>query len=389
MDNQNANNSGLSQGQNPPLNNSQSSKSSTGVGAENLRTQSVIETSREVAEKELAAQEAYNQQIIHQQQAAARRNKAAGIAIKVVLGLLGLIILVAIVWMIIEIATNSGPSGGNECTNEDGTINTTCCDRPESKDNIVCKEAPGKKATIDGYQCQTDECKKMTDIIKDELIVIYDTKFYLYDVKKKESTITTIDSSIVYNSMSSFEWGKGSYYIIMQPMTGNLGLYSVSGNAQIIDNTITHFYTDINHKAYENMKDVYGKQILVREDSQYRLYDLQNSGKQLAGGTNGVFMYGGFVVTFESDGSRRVLTDSGDQIIATRTGDSLYVKDNSLVHIRSGSLDVYNKYGVKQKSGENAVLDELRKVKTTERDKYLKDAKNKFFLLPTTRDYSD
>ena len=389
MDNQNANNSGLSQGQNPPLNNSQSSKSSTGVGAENLRTQSVIETSREVAEKELAAQEAYNQQIIHQQQAAARRNKAAGIAIKVVLGLLGLIIIVAIVWMIIEIATNSGPSGGNECTNEDGTINTTCCDRPEYKDNIVCKEAPGKKATIDGYQCQTDECKKMTDIIKDELIVIYDTKFYLYDVKKKESTITTIDSSIVYNSMSSFEWGKGSYYIIMQPMTGNLGLYSVSGNAQIIDNTITHFYTDINHKAYENMKDVYGKQILVREDSQYRLYDLQNSGKQLAGGTNGVFMYGGFVVTFESDGSRRVLTDSGDQIIATRTGDSLYVKDNSLVHIRSGSLDVYNKYGVKQKSGENAVLDELRKVKTTERDKYLKDAKNKFFLLPTTRDYSD
>ena len=137
------------------------------------------------------------------------------------------------------------------------------------------------------------------------------------------------------------------------------------------------------------MKDVYGKQILVREDSQYRLYDLQNSGKQLAGGTNGVFMYGGFVVTFESDGSRRVLTDSGDQIIATRAGDSLYVKDNSLVHIRSGSLDVYNKYGVKQKSGENAVLDELRKVKTTERDKYLKDAKNKFFLLPTTRDYSD
>ena len=395
MDNQNANNGGFPQNQNPPQGNNQPQGNNPqpapnpNVQYENLRTRSVIESSREVAEKELAAREAYNNQILRQQQAAARRNKGLHIAIKILLVIFGIAIFAALVWMIVEIIIGSSPTAVNDCRNADGTIKTSCCDKIEYKDSPSCKEEQGGTATVDGYKCQTDKCKKMTDIIKDQLIIVYDTKFYIYDIKKQTATATTIDSSIDYNAMSSFEWGKGRYYVILQPMTGNLGLYSVTDNAQVIKNTVSEFYSDINHKAYKEMTDVFGKYILVREDAQYRLYDLLNGGTRLVSGANGVFTHGDYIMTFESNGVRRVYNYNGQQIILAKEGDNIYIRDRYIFHMSGTTLGAYDKDGVKQQINKNPILQEMRQVKRSDLINYMNNAENKFYRMPVTRDYSD
>ena len=395
MDSQNANNGGFPQNQNPPQadnqiqNKNPQSARSQGVQYENLRTRSVIESSREVAEKELAAQEAYNNQVLRQQKAAERHDKELHVAVKIMLGVFGLIILAALVWMVVEIVIDSIPTATNECRNEDGTIKTSCCDKPEYKDSASCKEEPGRAATIDGYKCQTDNCKKMTDIIKDELIVVYDKEFYLYDIKKQTATATTIDSAITYNQMSSFEWGKGRYYIILQPMTGKLGLYSVTDNAQIINNVVSKFYNDINHKAYKEMTDVYGKYLLVREDAQYRLYDLLGGGTKIASGVNGIFTYDEYIMTLESGNERRVYNHDNQQILLAKEGEHLFVKDKYIFHLADPTLSAYDKNGTKQQSNINPILIEMKQVRKDDILNYMNNPENKFYRMPTTRDYSD
>lgn len=395
MDSQNANNGGFPQNQNPPQADNQiqsknpQSARSQGVQYENLRTRSVIESSREVAEKELAAQEAYNNQVLRQQKAAERHNKELHVAVKIMLVVFGLIILAALVWMVVEIVIDSIPTAINECRNEDGSIKTSCCDKPEYKDSTSCKEEPDRAATIDGYKCQTDSCKKMTDVIKDELIVVYDKEFYLYDIKKQTATATTIDSAITYNQMSSFEWGKGRYYIILQPMTGKLGLYSVTDNAQIINNVVSKFYNDINHKAYKEMTDVYGKYLLVREDAQYRLYDLLGGGTKIASGVNGIFTYGEYIMTLESGNERRVYNHNNQQILLAKEGEHLFVKDEYIFHFADPTLSAYDKNGIKQQSNTNPILIEMKQVKKDDILNYMNNPENKFYRMPTTRDYSD
>jgi len=395
MDNQNANNGGFPQNQNPPQGNNQPHGNSqqptpTPSGqVENLRTRSVIESSREAAEKELAAQEAYNNQILRQQQAAVRRNKELHVVVKIMLVIFGIIIFAALVWMLVEIIIDSAPTAVNECRNEDGTIKTSCCDKPEYQDNASCKEEPSRTGTVDGYKCQTDKCKKMTDVIKDELIVVYDTKFYLYDIKKQTATVTTIDSSITYNQMSSFEWGKGRYYVILQPMTGDLGLYSVTDNTQIINNVVSKFYSDINHKAYKEMKDVYGKYLLVREDAQYRLYDLLNGGTRIASGVNGVFTHDNYVMTLESSNVRRVYNYSGRQILLAKEGEHIFIRGGYVFYLSGSTLKAFDKNGTKQQSNKNSILIEMKKIKKADLLNYMNNAKNKFYRMPTTRDYSD
>ena len=395
MDNQNANNGGFPQNQNPPQADNQiqsknpQSARSRGVQYENLRTRSVIESSREVAEKELAAQEAYNNQVLRQQKAAERHDKELHVAVKIMLVIFGLIILAALIWMVVEIVIDSTPTAINECRNEDGTIKTSCCDKPEYKDSTSCKEEPDRAATIDGYKCQTDNCKKMTDVIKDELIVVYDKEFYLYDIKKQTATATTIDSAITYNQMSSFEWGKGRYYIILQPMTGKLGLYSVTDNAQIINNVVSKFYNDINHKAYKEMTDVYGKYLLVREDAQYRLYDLLGGGTKIASGVNGIFTYDEYIMTLESGNERRVYNHDNQQILLAKEGEHLFVKDKYIFHLADSTLSAYDKNGTKQQSNINPILIEMKQVRKDDILNYMNNPENKFYRMPTTRDYSD
>ena len=387
MDNQNANEGGIPQSPNQPQNNQQQPVPGPSHTYENVRTQSVIETSREVAEKELAAQEAYNEQVLRSQQAAIRREKGAHVAMKVMLVVFGLIILVALGWLIVEIVKSMQGPVSDGCRDSEGKIMESCCDKAEYKNYAECRGAAKKLSTIDGYKCLTDKCKKMTDIIKDEQIVIYDTKFYIYDIKKGTSRLMTIDDTIEYNKMTSFEWGAGKYYVVLYPMTGNLGLYSVSSNAQIIPNTVSYFYSDIKHNAYKDMTDVLGKYIIVRESNQYRLYDASD-GNKIASGTEGVYVYQKYAMSIDGGGTRRILNLSGKEIFVAKENEDIFIRDG-YVFLTGKTLAGYDEAGNKLSVTKNATLREINSVSSSKRSAYLKDPKNKFYMMPTTRNYSD
>ena len=388
MDNQNANNGGFPQNSNPPQGNNQQPPAANQPQEtwENLRTQSVVESSRDVAEKELAAQEAYNNQILRQQQAEIRRNKEMHIAVKIALIIFGVLILIALGWLIVQIIVGIKPPADDACKNDDGTINTSCCDRPEYENEASCKEQKDPLPTIDGYKCTEADCKKMADIVKDERIIIYDKRYYIYDIKANTATPTTIDNSIKYNSMSVFSWGKDNYYVILKPATEDYGLYSIADNQQIISNKLSRIYSDINHKAYKGMQDVLGKYILVRESSQYRLYDIK-TGQELASAGEGIFTYKKYIMTYHSGGVRRLYNYSGKQILITKEGEEVYMKDGYAIHFGK-SLLMYDNDGVKQSSTKNAIMKEIIKHKKADRAAYLSNTKI-FYRMPVSRDYAD
>ncbi|MBP5656573.1 hypothetical protein J6X15_03250 [Candidatus Saccharibacteria bacterium] len=388
MDNQNANNGGFPQNPNPPQDNNQQPPAANQPQGtwENVRTQSVVESSRDVAEKELAAQEAYNNQILRQQQAEIRRNKEMHIAVKIALAVFGVLILIALIWLVIQIIIGIKPAPDDACKNADGTINTSCCDRPEYKNETSCKEQKDPLPTIDGYKCTNSDCKKMADIVKDERIIIYDGKFYIYDIKGNKTTPTTIDNSIKYNSMSVFDWGKDNYYVILKPATEDYGLYSIADNQQIIPNKLSRIYSDINHKAYKGMQDILGKYILVRESSQYRLYDIK-TGEEIASAPEGIFTYKKYIMTYQSGGVRRVYNYSGKQILITKEGEEVYMRNGYVIHFGK-SLLMYDNDGVKQSSNKNEIMRDIIKHKKAERAAYLNNAKL-FYRMPLSRNYED
>ena len=389
MDNQNANDGGIPQNVNPPQDNNQQPPVVSPVSGnlENLRTQSVIESSRDVAEKELAAREAYNSQILRQQQAAARRNKGMHIIVKIALVFFGLLILIALIWLVIQIFVGAGQGQQSDsCINSDGTINASCCDRPEYKDKGSCKEQTNPLPTIDGYKCTKTDCKKMADIIKNERTIIYDEKYYIYDIKTSTATPTTIDNSIKYNSMSVFEWGKGNYYVILKPATEDYGLYSITDNQQIISNKLSRIYSDINHNAYKGMEDVLGKYIIVRESSQYRLYDIK-TGEELASAAEGVFTYKKYIMTYQTGGVRRLYNFAGKQLFIANAGDEVYMRGGYVI-LFGKNYYMYDNNGVRQSTSKNEIMREISKVDRKERASYLKKTKS-FYRMPTTRSYED
>ncbi len=388
MDNQNANDGGIPQNVNPPQDNHQQSPTIGQTGnLENLRTQSVIVSSRDIAEKELAAREAYNSQVLKQQQAAARRNKELHIAVKIGLAIFGVLILVALIWLIAQIIIGAGQGQKTDpCVNSDGTINTSCCERPEYKDKGSCKEQKDPLPTIDGYKCTQSDCKKMTDIIKNERIIIYDEKYYIYDIKTNTATPTTIDNSIKYNSMSVFEWGKGNYYVILKPATEDYGLYSIADNQQIISNKLSRIYSDIKHKAYAGMEDVLGKYIIVRESSQYRLYDIK-TGDELASAAEGVFTYKKYIMTYQTGGVRRLYNFAGKQLFIANDGDEVYMRSGYVI-LFGKNYYMYDNNGIRQSTSKNEIMKEIAKVNRTERANYLKNSKS-FYRMPVSRSYED
>ena len=388
MDNQNANNGGFPQNPNPPQNNNQQpTPNQNANNLENVRTQSVIESAREVAEKELAAQQAYNLQVLKAQQAAARREEEKHIAVKVALAIFGVIIAIALIWLVIEVIKilNTG-SRSDGCVNSDGTISKSCCDRAEYKDHASCQDVIDPLPTIEGYKCTQKDCKKMADIVKNERMIIRDKSYIIYDAKKNSTTTTTIDNSIDYTSMSVFEWGKGKYYAILKPSTEESGLYSISDNQQVIPNKITRFYHDINHKAYNGMKDVLGKYIIVRESSQYRLYDII-TGKELANASDGIFTYGKYIMAYHEGGIRRVYNFDKRQIALVNPGEEVYMRSGYMV-VSGKSFYVYDNLGNRQNASKNSVYQDILKQKASERANYLKKSKN-YYHMPTSRDYSD
>jgi len=394
MDNQNANNGGYPQDQDRGQ---KTSKKSTTLRSrfvlgrkrvENARTQSMVESPHDAAERELTARESYNNQIIKEQRAAARRNMGARIAIKVSLVIIVILIFIALIWLIVQIFINvDGRRSGDPCTKADGSFDNSCCGRSEYRDSIKCKDISGPAPSIEGYQCVNHDCRKMADIVKDEKIIIYDENYYIYNIKANSATMTAIDNSVNYISMSAFEWGKDKYYIILTPTSGQTGLFSIDDNRQVIPNKISKFYSDINHQVYADMTDVFGKYIIVRESDQYRLYDVR-TGDLLASANSGIFVYKNYIVSYNAGGVRQVYNLSRKRLFVTQPTDEIYVSDNYIIH-NGRSLTMYDNEGAVQSVSTNNDLAEIAKVEKSELATYFEENSKKYYHIPISRSYTD
>ena len=185
--------------------------------------------------------------------------------------------------------------------------------------------------------------------------------------------------------MSVFEWGSGKYYAILNPATEEYGLFSINDNHQVIPNKVSRFYHDINHVAYNGMKDVLGKYIIARESSEYRLYDL-STGDVLASAAEGVYTYGKYVMEYHTGGIRRLYNFNKKEISIVNPGEEVYIRDGYAV-VFGKSFYVYDNLGNKQNSSNNNIYKDILKHKTSERANYLKKTSS-YYHMPVSRSYT-
>lgn len=390
MDNQNANYGGFPQdpdqgsSPNPPQDPNQTVIMPDNF--ENLRTQSMVETARDVSEKELAEQEARNAEMIRQQKIAELHRKE-GIALRdIIFIIIGVGIAVAIVWVVINIIIAAQAPAG------------------ETPDAPV--EDPTKYSTIEGYQCKTSDCTKMADF-PDGRSIIRDTKFYIYNPETKETKLTTIEQQVYY-SMEPFVWNKRNL-VVLKPESGAFGLYDADGNRQVADFAYDKFYTSINDPVYDNMHQVEQNYIVAHASGSYRLIDTV-LGDEILSGPNGIYVYKNIIIGYESAGKRYIyFSNGGDPFLKTNSGDELFYAENMIIYLKKDK-NAFEYYATETQSvttksktyttvagkkltvsgfteKQKALYTTLNKTKAKERRSYILSKPKVFYRIPLELKY--
>jgi hypothetical protein len=316
----------------------------------NVQTQSVVETAREQAEKELAQIKAYNEEMLRRQKAEEAKEKAKRGAIRTVLVVFVIIIFIVIGWVVISALM--------------GVYNPPAPITPPDPE----KEA--KRDSVDGYKCKTDKCYKMADM-PDHRIILRDDQYFIFDPKTGEASLTTIMNQ-EYHSINAFVWGN-DILVDLDPETDFNGLYSVTSNRMVTGFVYDSFVKDIKDTSYADMNWAEGQYIVGRKDGQYRLIRLID-GREIINGTDRVFVHDSFCIAFNSGGERRLYTLNGDYFKVTSTGSYIFIKGEYVVVFKnnaSGEFELYDATGKRIQTTKNAEYDSLRKVKSKERINYL------------------
>jgi hypothetical protein len=85
---------------------------------------------------------------------------------------------------------------------------------------------------------------------------------------------------------------------------------------------------------------------------------------------------------------RRILNLSGKELFVAKENEDIFIRDG-YVFLTGKTLAGYDEAGNKLSVTKNATLREINSVTSSKRPAYLKDPKNKFYMMPTTRNYSD
>ena len=250
MDNQNPMNGGMPQGQGqyggqntPPQNQNGDPQSSVVVqpgldNLENVQTQSVVESAREEAEKELEQVRAYNEALVRQQKAQENATKAKKTSVTIFGVIIFIVLLGVIAWLVVNaIILAQGPAG-------------------PGKDSEVID--PAQLAEIDGYKCTTTNCAKVVDL-PDGRIIIRDTAYYIYDLEEKEATLTSIEEKD-YHAITPFYWGD-RLLAELDPESDASALYSITENRALTSYNFDTIYRDINDDVYKNQTSIKGSYI--------------------------------------------------------------------------------------------------------------------------------
>ncbi len=307
---------------------------------ENVQSQSLVETTREGASEELAQIKAFNQEMERQRKLQERRDKARRFLIFLILAIFGLIVVGVLVWMLVNtfIAARQSVAPGAS----------------------VAPEEQAQYDTIDGYQCKTSNCYKVTEL-PDERILIRDDNFYLYDTNQKQVALTTIENQ-EYHDIKPFKWGD-KIYLELDPESDKAGIYSVTDNAQVISFKYDTFYTDISSNVYKEMTWVEGQYIVAQLSGSYRLVRVYD-GQEIIRGSQHVFIHDNFCISFEQGGERRIYTKDGEKFKVVELGAYIFIHNDTIVYVpaKGRSFELYDATGTKLRKGGD--YDTLRKIKS-------------------------
>ena len=282
---------------------------------QNVQTQSLVKSSREEAGEQLAAINARNAEIMHQQQVAQNVTKVKRTGLYITIGIIFAAILAAIIWLLAGVLSSS--HGGIAPAAEE-----------EDEPTITYEE-------IDGYKCTSKRCSKMTIIDKSRFIVHDGTQFYIYDTKAKKKTNTAIPER-EYHAIATFKWGDNQL-AILDPESEKSALYSITNNLVLTEFVYDDFVKDINDSAYDGMKNVEGTFIVAKAGSGVRLINIA-TGKEMVRGAKRVFVREKYYFGYETDGTVRAYTETGKNITVIKQGDSTFVRNGTLIVV-SGEFD--------------------------------------------------
>ncbi len=292
-----------------------------------VQSQSMIKSTREEADEQLAAIKAHNDAIHHQEVMAENIQKTKKTGTIVAIVIIFIIIAIVTVWLIVNAINASKPtvqgqsSGGQE---EDNSL-----------------------AVIKGYECKNPNCKTET-VVSDAEILIHDGgQFYIYNVAEKKSTLLNIPEQD-YHSVTPFVWGD-KRYVEIDPESAQAALYSITDNRQLTDFSYDEIFYDINNGIYSGMQYVAGRYIIAKASGTYRLIDL-NTGSEVVRAAKRVLAHDDCFYGYENDGSIYVYNASYTRIMIVPQGTHIFTNGRQIVTIHVEGED--EDYEIYEKNGE-------------------------------------
>jgi hypothetical protein len=285
----------------------------------NSRTQSMVISDREQAERELQLLAAQREQVQREQTVEAVTETAKKTGVYVIIISICVILLILVAILVFTLIPYLRRPTNPEVTPGNNTI---------------------EKTNIGFYECLTKECQELVEL-PDGRTLIKDGNYVILDQENEESFTTTISG--YYESATVFEWGDKLYAHVLRD-TGVGAIFSLTDNKYITSDSYELIYSDVTDEVYSGQTWIMGQYIIAKRSGDYRMVDIK-TGKEMVQGTKGVFATkNGYFIAYDESGSRRAFNGSNIQIAFVETGD-IYTRDDYLVTIEADDLKVYNKEG--------------------------------------------
>ena len=327
---------------------------------QNVQTQSVVKSTREEADAQLAAINAQQAEIQRQQKMAEDAMKAKRLALYIGVGVLFAVILAALVWVIVNAVIAS--------------------QRTVVPVDVETPDDPTATGRVEGYKCKETKCEKVAEIDSDTILVRDGSQFYLYVKTSKATTLTAIPSN-EYHSINIFKWA-GENYAVLDPESGQSALFNVAKNRQVTEFSYDEFYTDIKAEIYKEMTAFEKSYIIAKSSGSYRLIDL-TSGSEKIRANKKVFVYDKYFYGYENDGSIHVYDANSAQFVVVNSGSNIFVKNSYLIIVDENSgLNIYTSDGKQAES--NDFTNEIQSIQSDKRLTTLTNDKT-FYHIPENK----
>lgn len=316
----------------------------------NIRTQSLVESSRDDAQREydriVAQQQAYE----HQQKVDAAVQTGSRAASYIAICILVVLIIGAGSWVAYNLfRLNSG-----------GEIAEGTPDEP----TVV------EAGHIGTYTCKESDCKQILELSEDELL-IRDDGYYVYNMHTGEVRLTTLWNED-FEDISLHHYGDKDYLVAT---TDKSALFNLTDNIDVTDFQYEEFIFDTTHEAYKGKTGIENSYIIA-VDGDYRMISIK-SGEELVRGTAAVYEYDPFYISYSSDGKRYVYNNEKRQVCTVLDEqDYIYIIKKEIVIVAKpdGQTTYYNLSG--QRPSDNEIVKKYSRM-------------NKSDILKTLRDDAD